>query len=1564
MKLNKGINKDLDYTNQLPSTYRSAKNVVLSKDGDRLESEPGGTRIQTYTEYEKLIGKIEASNEIVTFVIDSNTDTLKIYRYKANTVTLVLNTTYFTFSIDSPIQGEYKYNYKGELVILFYSDIDIPRILNLDNLGFDLDSNLELVSVNDEIFTRQFTQFVEPNIVLTAVNANNGNLLSGIYQLCIQYKLPDDSYTNYSLLTNPIPVYKFNPKDDWYNIYANEGGISTNKSITVKISNIDTNFKIFRFGIVYKNNSETKAYYTNDYAITGSEINISDINSFTDTTLDSILVDSIKLNRIGATSTINNILYSSNIETEEDIKYQKYACNITSEFVYSDEVLLDQYEGSYKNEVVLYTEKSFMPFEVYAYYIRFIRTSDNSVTNSFHIPGQAVHSSLKLQSTSKNETDIYNNAKLFHFRDYSDAFASGNNMGFWENEGEYYPVDDEFDGTVDYDGNAIPGGISLSGKNVRHHRFPSLRGLSRGFNFVEAKGDYVNNVTIQLSNPKNGSNNCEFTYLNSTPNIGEFTTNSFKNTTSSTLNGNLNISYKFRSSDQGGKCEIHIYTLDSSGAFKTAIYDHSGTSTTFDYPSIEGSGNENVILLTNETLVINMFRRNISNNIKGSISYSSGYNIFNYNSTTSISIPDTIVSKKLGIKFSNIYIPQYIKDTCSHFEILYAERTTSNMSVLGYGYTNTFDSDATTPDYSDIRTYPFDILANKPSLNVSHLKQEVNYDTNVLTLSSVEDEPTDSFYEVYPTSKAKYVLRDIGYGVPDNVNADEKLYLKIDAYANPTFTNNTISSIHSFKVNAYSTFTNQSLVRTGKLIPIISSGTTDSGSVYGGDSIINLHGVTTYNQDGWTIGDNVRYYLLPVFSVSNIGYRYNDESDISKVFYPKYNLIDGIEGVGVTYSGQYNSSSRLAEAIKLINESYEYIYTFDEYYGYQNIINSVNNTEANIVFNPDNNFIHTFPYRIYRSIGTPTESLIESWRTILATQYYDSVYNKGAIAQLDTDGKDLLIEHENALFVIKSLNELQINEGVVASLGNTDIFDALPLEIIATDGGYVGCQSKFASFRCKFGNVIVDRQQGKIFLYNNYQVDEISKYGLRKWFGSNLEYSLDDVNAEGVYLFDDSTDVLFDDDTTVIYATAEEILQEYLEIDNPYNDLGLIASYDEKFERILFTKNNNAINSIYSWTLSYYPTYKIWVSFHSYIPNIMVYNRNGFYIFDNFINNGMFKLSNSNTYGNFFDNDDIYETSILPCFAQPYKVDKHLLSVEWSTDIESESSKDLYNITFRNATIVTRNQHSDIIPLNNYTFNTGNIRNTNGTWKLNDFMNILNDQSLEILDNLAVDELLIRFLNTSQIVTNWYDKSPIVNPYILVNLEYNNIGNLLKNTGAIDNTDWIDTNDDGLADGIIESVAALGNWTSSISTGNGFKTNYQQINSIKTSIYECVFRIYSIYNTFKINAGTLYYYKLKYRSNCNFGIGEFGAYPKPHVTISSNTGSPIEISGSFTTNSDNNDLLYFTIGWFATIWGGTGRNNGDWFQIDEIYLSTQPFPTGDKIIINDVSVNNRLTPRI
>lgn len=385
--------------------------------------------------------------------------------------------------------------------------------------------------------------------------------------------------------------------------------------------------------------------------------------------------------------------------------------------------------------------------------------------------------------------------------------------------------------------------------------------------------------------------------------------------------------------------------------------------------------------------------------------------------------------------------------------------------------------------------------------------------------------------------------------------------------------------------------------------------------------------------------------------------------------------------------------------------------------------------------NPFTPEINKFPFRINRSNVGAEESLSVGWRVFSSTAYFEMPKDKGEIWSLAHLNKELLIQMKYSLFSAKVRDRLATS-GAETFLGVSDVFDREPDEIVSNPFGYIGSQSQWASFVCKIGYVVCDRKQGKIFIYQGggSKPLEISELGQRNLFISKLDTIID--------------------------------------IDNPFDNNGLTANYDEKNERIVICKKDIIEEEDKSLTISFSVRDNAWICKHDYFPNHIFSTRKEFYLVHN---SGLIEgIYQHNVGDNGVFTGIKYKSYIDVVFKQPNMVSKIFDSVNWKSEIIDSLGVNLKDRTITHIMIYNTTQCSDVITINTNTGSwfTPNTNNVQETWKFNDFRDIVKDKTLPFLDeNNAV---ISSNINNNK---NWFDKSLFIDKFVIIRFIYDNVVN-------------------------------------------------------------------------------------------------------------------------------------------------------------------------------------------
>lgn len=501
MKPIKGMNLDVSPDSQPPNTYRHARNWVYDKDVDGLSQEMGAVEKAFFTNYH-IIGQYAYENgDIVFLTVAANSpsasDSVHLYSGVNNTYTEILNTSELNFHRSRVYDITGFRNSKNERIIVFTDNVEPVKVLNID------------LAVQPTSFDLQYLFPGHKQAEIDLAGHGTGLLDVGTYFLSVQYEMEDGT------------VLPFGPVHGPYRVAEN------GTSLSISLSNLDTNFKSFRVGVIAQVGGSSSAYVTHEGSFNSTTASVEIYGTVKEELiLEDILVTPTTYARAEAVEMHDNRLYLGNVSAaDEDANaLQGFANEIQPIWylprTYGASSPIDETEDD--------PDARFQPDEVYAFYISWIR-DDGSYTKAYHIPGisakfvdapiqaaaadgvsntsvslsptatiTSIVSDTAAGGTNENQqlrylendrriftygSDQYDEIKYFHTRGTATAFTNQvayhfGECGFWENANEQYPAD--FPDKLEYSwftsglGVHSTDDVSLAGANVRHHRLPSI----------------------------------------------------------------------------------------------------------------------------------------------------------------------------------------------------------------------------------------------------------------------------------------------------------------------------------------------------------------------------------------------------------------------------------------------------------------------------------------------------------------------------------------------------------------------------------------------------------------------------------------------------------------------------------------------------------------------------------------------------------------------------------------------------------------------------------------------------------------------------------------------------------------------------------------------------------------------------------------------------------------------------------------------------------------------------------------------------------------------------------
>ena len=553
MDITRGLNLDNNNEAVGNGQWIRARNILYKKGFKHPKNENSFTK-QEDLEF-TIIGEIDTNNEIYLFsqgvggsteFVTGLTDYFKIERINKNNVReTILRTEYITYNTGYPISGTYKYDSNNNIILAWCNGVDSDSetvyIMKPDILPFvnGVDTNYELNTSTEITAMQMFPELSIPNITAVEQRTSAGGILGGAHWLYLSYILPYEDESNYIAISSVIlgkdkidhHVYSGATNVSTFTISTNdiEPGEESRTGLLVNFSNLDIKFTKFRLCVLHKINNQFSAENLGVFNINSASQDFYYYGQSGITmSYEDLLVDNFVFDKCKSLSNFNNTLIPSNIEEQIDLGYQKYANNIQVGFTQAAPINI------YSSSKEYYSKKVFLPDEVYALYIRLIH-KDGRRDRWCTIPGRAVKNfdvtgggslaserdllsdinaisgtgaegeGLTTNSPSAQDLLIDTNAKWYQVKDTSDTLSVGGasgDMGYWENENEFYNQNSIDTETWDVLGSGI--GIRKSGyvatvpnyqalqnkkwnttiiaddgkpSEVRHHKMPSMYGF-------------------------------------------------------------------------------------------------------------------------------------------------------------------------------------------------------------------------------------------------------------------------------------------------------------------------------------------------------------------------------------------------------------------------------------------------------------------------------------------------------------------------------------------------------------------------------------------------------------------------------------------------------------------------------------------------------------------------------------------------------------------------------------------------------------------------------------------------------------------------------------------------------------------------------------------------------------------------------------------------------------------------------------------------------------------------------------------------------------------------------
>lgn len=460
----KGLNQDKSYIDSEKDTYRFALNAI--NNNNFLENESSNEVSVTLPTGFIPIGKVYMElGKTVLFLVNSitNTSEIGIFDEKGNYETHVndaLSTQKLNFNVTHQIQATFRVRRGCDRTVYFTDNLNKPRYFNFDKpQNFKISTN----QWDSDKFNLQKTYSKIPNFEKIEVLNSGGSVFSGSYNIAIQYVDESLNSTEWINTSNIIKIYNDQSSLPYKDIngstnsdidFLNFG--PTNKAIRIEVGNLDEDFIYYRLAIICANNTSgeiNKVLYTEVIPISKTFFIYTGTNVTILGSKEQILVFENIIQKAKSIEQVEDKLIIANTQSKQNnlCNLQKYASKIAVDCI-TKEVDLNSIEDTNnpKNAINDFNGVGYMPGEIYSLGIVYI-FDDNTLSPAYHIPGKTPNINTNIIYSPGDKVYAMDNTN----NKSNNIVYDGNNQC---EDKDYWGLDAE--------------GSSLTGKNIRHHRFP------------------------------------------------------------------------------------------------------------------------------------------------------------------------------------------------------------------------------------------------------------------------------------------------------------------------------------------------------------------------------------------------------------------------------------------------------------------------------------------------------------------------------------------------------------------------------------------------------------------------------------------------------------------------------------------------------------------------------------------------------------------------------------------------------------------------------------------------------------------------------------------------------------------------------------------------------------------------------------------------------------------------------------------------------------------------------------------------------------------------------------
>ena len=271
-----------------------------------------------------------------------------------------------------------------------------------------------------------------------------------------------------------------------------------------------------------------------------------------------------------------------------------------------------------------------------------------------------------------------------------------------------------------------------------------------------------------------------------------------------------------------------------------------------------------------------------------------------------------------------------------------------------------------------------------------------------------------------------------------------------------------------------------------------------------------------------------------------------------------------------------------------------------------------------------------YPKRLIYSLQAKTESKKDFWRVFLPNNYKDFKNPINVIKPINKSGALVLFPYQSPQ-MFQGLDTLKTDLGTKLTIGDGGLFSQPFQNITNSDlsNEYGSCESHRTVINTPMGVFFISQAQGKIFHYTG-KLENIANNGMKWWFNKYLpsqlikqfpaleETPLADNPVVGV-----GCQSIYDVNNDVVYFCKRDfrVKDQYKDqvnytVQNGFTFNGFVLQPQVNDDAPILSTKITLGDPLYfedvSWTVSYDPKAKAWISFHDWHPELCMPSINHF----------------------------------------------------------------------------------------------------------------------------------------------------------------------------------------------------------------------------------------------------------------------------------------------------------------------------------------------------------------